>query len=44
MAGGGVCMVGGVHGGEHVWQGCMAGGNEWQGACVAGGMCGRGHA
>ena len=40
----------GVHGRGHVWWGaCLVGGRTWQrgacmvvGACVAGGMCGRG--
>ena len=35
---GGVCVVGGVHGGGHVWQGvCGAGWHVWQGegACMA---------
>ena len=34
------CMVGGMHGGMHAWQGDMCGG----GVCMEGGMHGRGHA
>ena len=37
MHGRGVCMVGGMHGREHVQQG-----HAWQGACAAGDMHGRG--
>ena len=44
VGGGGVCMMGGVHGGGgHAWQGGAWWGHVWQGgvhgrgACVAGG-------
>ena len=43
---GGTCVVGGAWQGVHGSRACMGGvhdrGHVWQGACMAGGMCGRG--
>ena len=37
-------MAGGMHGGGIHGGGMHGGGRAWQGVCMAGGMCGRGHA